>query len=508
MNRILKLNSRQGGTFSRTQNLVDWDIPGGVVWNMKKSYININCSIQTTDPAGQIHNLQMIRNNMGNTFNHALCPSVAMIKNASLSFENVGMVEDLRDVNILKCNTRNYEKDVEELHSESYTGVNSAKDESGLFGSAFQHYIKDSNLPSLNKDHDIRVPLSDVFGLGEQEQVDLGKFGQGTLHLELDLATGNNDAFAIHERQGSDADSGSGYWALLDVRSTDDPANLSANGSVGARNTAQAGDLTVGQCGSATVAASFPATRLYDSLEQSPFYVGQSLKISGTGMTPAQQDLTIASLVYDPATRLVTLTMSSSIALSAGGTPATAVSVVGNKTAGASIVLNSCQLVIYEDTSGSKPPSGIQYKTYTTEVDTENAITSFTRNYYLEPECSNVLIMTPLPASDILSDLDVTTYRFRLNGENTTNRPIQTRTPLHYDRIARVLLNQGKQLKNTHECAINIDSPRGALFGGHRASIIAETVPITANQKQMEVEINSGAGLSKIYLFKEVMRQI
>ena len=505
MNRILKLNSRQGGTFSRTQNLVDWDVPSGIVWNMKKSYININCSIQTSDTAGEIHNLQMIRNGMGNAFNHALCPSVAMIKNASLGFENIGMVEDLRDVNVLKCNTRNYEKDVEELHSESYKGVNSAKDESNLFGSAFQDFIKDSNLPSRNKDHDIRVPLSEIFGLGEQEQVDLGKYGQGTLHLELDLTTGTNDAFVVHERQGGDADGGVGYWALIDTRSSD-TADKSANGSIGTRNDNQTGDLTLAQCGTDAIPATFPASRLYDSLEQSPFWVGESLKFTGTGI--ADQSLTVASLAYDPSTRLVTLTMSEKIVLTDPATTATAVKVIGNNTAGASIVFNSCQLVIYEDTSGSKPPSGIQYKTYTTEVDTENAIANFSRNYYLEPECSNVLIMTPLPASDILSDLDVTSYRFRVNGENTTNRAIPARSPLHYDRIARVLLNQDKQLKNTHECSIDIDSGRGTLIGSHRASMMAETVPITANQKQLEVEIHSGTGLSKIYLFKEVQRQI
>ncbi len=499
MNSITKINSVQGGVLTASQNLVDFNIPSGMKLDMSKSYVNLNVSINPGDPAGRIHVLNMLKNSLGDAFNHALAPSVSMVKHASLRFENVGMVEDMRDVNILRTNARVYETDCGEMISEDFQGINGKKNEFGLFGSPFVDFSKEGTVASKYKDHDIRIPLSELYGLGDQV-IDTGKYGAGHMHLELSLSD-----VAVYERQGANAAAGSGYWALIELRSQADPANLSSNGSVGTRNNATSGDVTVAQA-TAAGGATIPMTRLYDSLEESPFFVGMEVSVAGTNMTNA--DFHITAISYNTATKIITLTLNAVIALTDGAQPATQVSLTGKNSAGNnSFSFNSAQLVAYEDTSGTPSPDSIEYKTYTTEVDTTAAQISYRRMFFLEPECTNVLLMAPLAGSNVLSDLDVTSYRFRVNGEETTNRPVPVPGPLHLDRIGRVLLNQDKDLKNVRELTQDIDG-RGYNNGAHLTRMYAEAVPLTASQKQFEVELNSVTGATKIFLYKEVLRKL
>lgn len=496
MNSITKINSVQGGVLTSTQNLVDFNIPQ-MKLDMSKSYVNINCEVNATDGAGKVHLLNMVRTDWGNSFDDGLVPSVVVVKNASLHYENIGMVEDIRDVNVLKCNARNYELDCEDQRDEDFKGLNGKVDENGLFGSPFVSFNKEGDTASKYKTHDIKIPMSEIFGLGDQI-VDGAKYGAGSCHLELDLAK-----IGLIEKQASTVGTGSAYWAITDLRSQVDPTALSSNGSIGTRNNDVSGTITNADATNAG-GAILNMTRLYDSIEQSPFFNGMEVSVSGTNMTDA--DFTIVNIAYNTATKKIALTLNAVITITDGTGDATACSLVGKNSAGASIVFNSAQLVAYEDTSGTSSPDKIEYKTYTSEVDSSNAMTSFSRLYFVEPECSNVLIMTPLAGSDILSDLDVSTYRIRVNGEETTNRAVAARSPLHYDRIGRVLLNQDKTLKNVNEVVYNTDTL--GFNSGHLAAMIAETVPITGSQKQFEVEINSTTGLTKIYLYKEVLREI
>ena len=51
MDRVIKLNSYQAGNFTESQNLVDFYIPSGAVYNLKDSYINLNTKINVTETA-------------------------------------------------------------------------------------------------------------------------------------------------------------------------------------------------------------------------------------------------------------------------------------------------------------------------------------------------------------------------------------------------------------------------------------------------------------------------
>ena len=45
MDKVIKINSRQGGPFSATNNLVDFDIAPDGTYDLTDSYINLVCRI-------------------------------------------------------------------------------------------------------------------------------------------------------------------------------------------------------------------------------------------------------------------------------------------------------------------------------------------------------------------------------------------------------------------------------------------------------------------------------
>ena len=510
MDRITKINSLQGGDFSATQSLVDFVIPRGMVVDMSKSHLLINCDIQNDGSTG-INNTQLIKTSFGRGESNLLAPSVIMIKNASIEFENTGKCEDIRDVNVLKSNMKQYEQDPIEEVCQGYSGFNSLNDGHNLSGSAFRDLVKSGSVVSTNKSHDIRVDMKDLFGLGQVKQLDTGRYGQGMVHLTLDLE--DIDFQTSHGKTASDAQGGE-YWAEIERRSNPAAATteLSTNGSVGTR-TAGAGNEPSGTIAAASVAgAVYPMTRKYDSLEDSPFYVGQQVEYTRTvGGVAGTETKTIEAISYDPATSLISLTVNSALN---GGAAAdlTLVKLTGLDSPANTLKVNNVVLVAYEDTSGMKPPTSIEYKTYSVEKDTESATTAYSKMLYVEPECANMIVCCPdgdgASPSKYISDLDISDYRLRVNGVDLTNRAIKMNTPPHWDRLDRTFLNMEHDLKSLRSKVPKLSNHRDTFAGTPEVKMIAECFPVTASSKQVQLDINSGHGVRTIYMFKEIVKEI
>ena len=46
LNKVVKISSNQGGRFTASNNLVDFDIPSDGVYDLSKSYVNLMCSVK------------------------------------------------------------------------------------------------------------------------------------------------------------------------------------------------------------------------------------------------------------------------------------------------------------------------------------------------------------------------------------------------------------------------------------------------------------------------------
>lgn len=509
MDKITKLNSRQGGAFTASQNLVDFDIPSGMNIDMTKSHLLLNCDLTNSGASGITCDI-LNKTDFARSETKALVPPVIMVKNCSLYGDRSGMLEDIRDVNVLKSNLQEYSQDNIEKVCQSYYGFNSTNDGNNLAGTPFRDLVKDGSTASTNKSHDMKIKMSDLFGLGEHT-VSTDKTGQMTMHLELDFA---NIATQQFFGETNDDDNGGGYWGQVESRSST-TGNKSSNGSLGATRKSE----TKGTIAAATVVAgaTYQMTRDYDSLEQSPFWVEQQIKVTRTPDAGVEgvETRTIKGISYNPADKKISLTFDTALN---GGANAELddVSITGVDSVAQTFVVNNMTLVVYEDMSG-KAPDKIEYKTYTVEKDTENALTSYSKNFYIEPECANLIICCPdgdtsgTPAatpSAYISDLNISDYRLRVNGEDLTNRAIKMNTSEHYDRLGRTFLNMDMPLKSVREKLIKVNNQRATEAGTPSVKMIAECFAITNSAKQVEVDINSGNGVRNIYLFKEVIRQL
>ena len=47
MNKVIKISSSQGGSFTKTNNLVDFEFGDGV-YDLSKSYVSLMCSVSET----------------------------------------------------------------------------------------------------------------------------------------------------------------------------------------------------------------------------------------------------------------------------------------------------------------------------------------------------------------------------------------------------------------------------------------------------------------------------
>ena len=99
MDKIIKLNSRQGGPFTQQQNLCDFDIPADGTYDLSNSYINVFARISGTSGGTNYPNLPSNDQRTSTLANVAVnwkdSPArsfynIAMVKNCSLSTEKPG----------------------------------------------------------------------------------------------------------------------------------------------------------------------------------------------------------------------------------------------------------------------------------------------------------------------------------------------------------------------------------------------------------------------------------
>ena len=129
--RIVKITSRQNQVITSSKNLVDFDLPSGT-YDLSKSYINLNVSLDSYDQ-DNISLLSLARNTEAQ-----LESNTDFIKNVSLKSQTKGVIENIRNVNILKKNQKLYEETGSHcLSSQVISKMGSVKDLNNLASSPY-----------------------------------------------------------------------------------------------------------------------------------------------------------------------------------------------------------------------------------------------------------------------------------------------------------------------------------------------------------------------------------
>ena len=227
MDKVIKINSKQGGPFSQTSNLVDFDIPPSGVYDFSDSYINLVAAVKgvgDTDVAtgNGVYNVAV--NWQPNAARSVY--NIAMVKSCALTSELQGSLEDIRRVDILRQNLNEYLLTTDQKESLEYQSLRQLTPRNGIRSSIFRELHNEGTVKSREVQGHIQIPMSQLFELGQLNQFPAEKMGRVRCHLELNL-----NRFGIVDASASPAD---GYKELANIAGTTNVAtSFTVKGKVG-----------------------------------------------------------------------------------------------------------------------------------------------------------------------------------------------------------------------------------------------------------------------------------
>ena len=499
MDKYVKYQSQQGGSFSANQNLIDFHIPGGSgTYDLKDSFVQIMCDIQETESAGAagsdtggVYNTMLNWNSTDAMKLHF--QNVAVVRNASLSCSASGRIENLRRCDVLRQNLSTYVKDQREEACESYLQINqTVRPINAQQYGINQQFNKTGVDKSVNLNQvPIAISLADVFEFCEVREYDTDRAGNTHVHFEC-----NFDKLVPVENM-LDADVlPAGVKSFKTVDGTGTVPNV----------------ITIGAAAVATV---------FKSLDQSPYYVGQRLEIKATpvgaaGAIPADTYRVVSEIGYANDGSLTLKFVSDWASALAAGESYTggAVSIVPAATLTASFTRAE---IVMKRVDMPEGQDQIEYNTYSTEETSGNTATSFRNLYTVEGDAENLLIMFPNGPDDLLSSQNTNdSWRLSLNNIDLTDRDVLEATPLAYDRLSMTLRNMGYRLSNLTENAgqsgnnapSDTDNAWANVYSKTEfdTDLIANPLFQTAGTKLLQVQINSSGGVKKLILYKQLPR--
>ncbi len=485
LNEIVKINSSETGSFSAQKNRISFIIPeSDDVVDLSKSYINVNMSLNGDGTNVSASNVSFTDNG---AVTHSVHTSM-LVKNVAVDCAKKGLLESIRRADIYSSTKKQYEEDDEDKIDNNHLGLNAPRTKSKFALTPFRELNTDQ--ASRELDHDVRIPLKDILGLGAVPQYDLSKFGRTKIACEM-----NFDKIASDFSLGA----GDGAWTV-------DTNELGAMAPTSARSSGGDIDETV-----------LKTTKTYEMEEwkdHSPFWVGQQLAVTRTDKVGAATvTVRLTAIAFDSASKQLQLTTTPSYGKSGDNAAISSISVVGVNPATNTLVINSAELVI-EYNADKDAPSQVSIMTATTEEDNGANRTTLNKQYAIEPEAMGLIVALP-QANSIFSNKTFLSYRVSVDNEPLTNRDVDRASPLDYDRKARYMQNKGKSLECLREKQLNkTHAPRTNQANTVRYdslnNAILETLPITPGMKNLGLEINSQGGheINDIVIFKEMIKSL
>jgi hypothetical protein len=495
MNRYVKIASNQGGQFSETNNLLDFDLDLDKVYNFDNSYIELMCSVSTTIPtaaaagvaASSIGKVKaQIKNNTD-----MIPRNIMLVKNCELRSSNNGVLEDIRGVDTLRTTLLQYTQNHTVFDSENFKQVGSLIDRNNQVALMFQELQKQGSVLSKNlSDVPIRIKLSELFSLGSVKEFSTRQQGLGRVRIHLELQP---EVLEVVPQTANDQNPNltnpSFITKFNDLLETDNLAQIT---------TSAAGNNS------------------YELPDFYPWFTGMMIKVNATGAggSAGLTDVfrSVEAVKYNE-DNTVTLTLNATVGTLTAGQSLTDVLVNIVPADTASISYDFAELVVQEVSNPSNESNNMTYSTYTTEqVSTNDQVTAFQRLFQIEPECVNLIAMFPNPIYSNAPKID--DYRIRVDNVDTTNRNVEMGSSLYQEVLNNTFMAMGLNLRNLNEgrrkMSDTLKDFSNPVDDTEEVSIIGTPLYPTPNVKNLQLNINStGTGtFSQINLYKQVIRSI
>lgn len=484
MSRIIKVSSRQGNQPSIAQPLVDFDIPSGQ-YDLSKSYFVLNSSAPSANQ-NNISLLNISTRDAGGNVDAQMRDSVVFVRHAKLRSSTNGQIENNRHINTLRLNQKCYEQTLSNIRSQALmTGLETHKSVNNLKASHYRSINKLGTTSSSDKSHNYIIRMKDVLPFCSTDYYDTDDKGDLSVGLELNLGRADGtSAFAITQELGA----GSAVWTHT------------FNG--GEANRALADVAGAGAIN--TIATK----RVYNNLDQSPYYVGQRLTITSAQLANSPEQRQITQIARN-ANNTLQLTFDANLTFNNNANDITAVG-VADASVGNAPTFNFMELVLHQ--VPKQDPRDYQYTTYKLQEDTV-ATQALNKTYMISPMCKNVYVITPDDNTELLSNTVVNSYRFAVDNVLQSNRAIQfgnRADSLHDLQVIKTYDNKDVPLKSLTGKLLGVapatDDDGGNAFG--RSYMVMNPTPITDKPKLLGLELNTGANLGRVMIYEEEVKML
>ena len=497
MNRYSLLNSVQAGSFTNTNRHIDFLMPEGV-YDMSQCFVQLICRLVTAST--EVHNMVL-----KNTITSITPKNIDLIRNCWLSGDKVGRLEDISRVNVLQSNMFELTKSTSEKIA-TIDSLYQVRDyEQGLILSPFVQMYKDGSVASSYRDVYLRIPLSQLFSLGSLTALDVSKTGRLTVHVEIENLS---------------------YLQFVEATLFKDPA-LAQEGSMNPVST-NTNQITTRAYDASTNTQGI----IYESLEQSPYFVGQKLLLTATpALSPTPQEVTVVAIVHNVVQKTITLTLDYFFNASSPVVNYTVVTVTEKPEAlPATLSIANANLGVAE-VMGAKgaSPDVLEYLTFTSEQFSNNSA-MLEKVFEVEASAVNAFLLFNNNTSNMISNnKKVNDYRMRIgtqNGQydvydrnirvNYVNDGVLCHDALHYDAINRAMVNAGLPLKNLTMLNMARNAPLlSAKFqvadSFQNILILATPLPLTPMSKTLQFSVSTkepADRIENVILFKQVLKTV
>ena len=504
-NNIIKIPCDTSGPYTQAKNKISFTIPEGMIADLSRSYIAINTDLTTTDTAGT-KSVYNVTATITDDNNNDCYQNVALVKHASMDASQVGMIESLRDVNLRAVTHNQYTQDENDKIEDRVMATEQTHEYNDFPVSPYRVLKSEGDLAVIGSSeeisHELKIPLKDIYGIAYNKIYDTSKYGQTKMKMEFNFGK-------LSAEQ---------YGGQGDVIWTKDNA---FKGSMLKLDNATAGAQSVGR---ATDDRQLSTLLVYDSVEESPFYLGQKLQVrfrqgatGGAGVLQAAIDNCIIQRIDHNETGTLTLFFDTQLvaALQAGDALFTCDLAVDGQpsfrgTYAATITnnINSLDLVLntYPNPSAVQVPDKLSYFTFLSEIDNANANNPHRKNYTIPAEAVSVMVAFPTANDGINSSLAYTSYRIMYDNEFEVDRDVEKGKQLNYYMTSRYFADHERPLKSLLEKRRNgITADNNNIPTDNNA--IFSVSPQTPMSKQMNLEIN-GVAVNRLHIYSKVPRTI
>ena len=394
-------------------------------------------------------------------------PPIVFVKNAQMSCDKGGILEDVSNVNFREINMRKFTRSTAENESLLYIDGQNQVDEFGNNHSNFRTLYRSGTTNSVVNKPVLRIPLRELFsGIGSMPQYPPNV---GKTRLELEFQAGT---MMLQE------------YVKYDAHATNSLAcdNIAA--------VAAGQDIT-----------SVVITPTYDTQNQVPLWVGQKLSIQFTANAIVDaKDVLITGLSRDDTSGKVTVSFANMLTTVFA---LTLITIIELGAASLAYKIESPQLLLFQiQPSPSQASSAVKklrnasipFRTWSLEMDNLTETAEYNRQFYLEPNCNSAMLMFREDADKMDSASDeLYSSRNQLNQVDLTNTDVVQESPLWKDRIMWSVLNSNLPFKKLTNSPVVVFNP----------------IPAVNQQQQFSVQLKSEAGgadidTTVVHLYKQL----